>query len=101
MLTRYALAMVFLRKRPLAHYNPKKFPLRGPKDALRAARGRRGALRARAPLRGNSAACASRAARQMHMPTHIMKAGFCVASSLSGLHTAEWARVHYLLLCFA
>ena len=42
MLTRYALAMVFLRKRPLAHYNPKKFPLRGPKDALRAARYARG-----------------------------------------------------------
>ena len=51
MLTRYALAMVFLRKRPLAHYNPKKFPLRGPKDALRAARYARRATRAGAATR--------------------------------------------------
>ena len=71
----------------------KKKPLHGPQGALRAA-----PVRARASLRGmHEQSCA----RQMHMPTHIMKAGFCVASSLSGLHTAEWARVHYLLLCFA
>ena len=51
----------------LAHYNParKRFiPLREPKGALRAARYARGR---------RYAACTSRAARQMHMPTHIIK----------------------------
>ena len=47
-------------------YNPQNFPLRGPKDALRAARYARGR---------RYAACTSTAAGQMHMPTHIMKAG--------------------------
>ena len=64
---------------PLAHHNPKKFRC-ARKRARYARRATRGALRARAPLRGNSAACASRAARQMHMPTHIMKAGSNMAA---------------------
>jgi hypothetical protein len=46
--------------------NPQDFPLRGPKGALRAARYARGR---------RYAACTSTAPGQMHMPTHIMKAG--------------------------
>ena len=52
---------------PLLVYNPKRCPLRGPTAALRAARYVRGR---------RYAACTSKAARQVHMPTHIIKAGW-------------------------
>ena len=50
-------------------YNPQNFPLRGPKDALRAARYARGRRYAACTMHEHS--CRP----DMHMPTHIMKAG--------------------------